>query len=99
MVGADWQRPEAMRCCIGFGNSTRVLCKNINCSVLLNNHSDPLLQGLFVGGVFLLVLLLLLLFLFGCCFVLFFSFWFEIVFHCVRALGETCSVDHAGFQR
>ena len=38
----SWQRPEAVRCCIGFGNPTRVLCKSINCSVLLNH------QGLFV---------------------------------------------------
>ena len=42
IVCASWQRPEAVRCCIGFGNPTRVLCKSINCSVLLNH------QGLFV---------------------------------------------------
>ena len=48
MVDADWQRPEAVKCCIGFGNPTRVLCKNINCSVLLNNYSGPLFQSLFV---------------------------------------------------
>jgi hypothetical protein len=48
MVGADWQRPEAVRCCVGLGNPTRVLCKSINCSVLPNHHSSPLLHGLFV---------------------------------------------------